>query len=731
MIKRLRVSVTEPLLLPSNLKHTGTIYKVSKSIDFSVENLIVNELSTTKLYDNNFNVDIKEDDTLYVVTQYSYNVVDIDGNNVLDENDVPLTKLGTPSRITPVAYNQDGVSISDTIVKTPIVSLEVTNEFEDMGSLILKTSDFDMFSSAGLHKSTSWYIKDVDGKEIYSRVKDEDNLTSILLPKEITLKDKFIAYVVHHSDTNADSNCGLFKNILVNKLPRYKITMFNKLIIGRYLYFGIKLINYGFKNIKVTIKNSDENIVSTLDNIKSTYFRIPTNTFQANEIYSFNFEILSDTDIVIEDVITTYAYEFDSIYDKNKKYLDKYDYRQLLFTNGETNTLSYQLQNGYILYGRNFSKDITLGKLINGILTPLGTGVNLNVSTEITTPSTFVKELLNGDVVVSYVSKDKGTLNKTFLNVYKFNPFNNEFILENSNMLNTTKTLVSPGSIITIDNSVAFIEYTLTGPRLVIFNPYNGLKNIYTLPYIVEYGYSLVTDKNNNIIITAGTNSDISDVSILHERYNDKVFVFNSITEQITELGTDILSEVNKGIYHFHMVRRHDGKITMFNNINNTNLDLLADQSTYILDVDTGEVEVMYNDHEDGLPYGCTIVLNNGDVMRYTNMVNDPQKVYTYIADSLSIDELDDNDIVPYDPLNIIIKDQERLSLTNVCKYDSVTILPGGELIIDTNIEQLTFHSDTLIVTRDMVMSKYDFDSMFYGNVFMACNDAKLVITDY
>ena len=61
------------------LKKDYNIYLVNRHQRFQETDIIVNETSTTKLYDNNFTVDIKNDDTLYISTQYVYTVIDENG----------------------------------------------------------------------------------------------------------------------------------------------------------------------------------------------------------------------------------------------------------------------------------------------------------------------------------------------------------------------------------------------------------------------------------------------------------------------------------------------------------------------------------------------------------------------------------------------------------------------------------------------------------------------------
>ena len=119
-MKRINISVIPPVLLPSNLLHIGTEYKVSKDVLFIEDELLVKK----------FSLDIGNEDTFYVVTRYKYLVLDETGNPKL-ENGEMVYKFGTPSMITPFKGNQEGVRISDTIIKTPKVRIETTTELSN------------------------------------------------------------------------------------------------------------------------------------------------------------------------------------------------------------------------------------------------------------------------------------------------------------------------------------------------------------------------------------------------------------------------------------------------------------------------------------------------------------------------------------------------------------------------------------------------------------------------
>jgi hypothetical protein len=166
----------------------------------------------------------------------------------------------------------------------------------------------------------------------------------------------------------------------------------------------------------------------------------------------------------------------------------------------------------------------------------------------------------------------------------------------------------------------------------------------------------------------------------------------------------------------------------LFNTIENNNHDVIADQSAYVFDLSKLTITYKDNDHLDNLPYGNTIVMNNGDVIRYSSTDDPAQKVYTYISDSKKEEELDDDGNIIRDGNHLVVKSPTTVTKFDLCRYDSVVIEPGGTLIITGGEEDEICYSDTLVVTRDMVLDvAVEYNPKGYSNIVMACPEATLV----
>ncbi len=721
MLKRIRISVLAPTLLPNNLVHYATIFKISKSIDFTGVDVIINSTETTNLYDNNFTVDIKEDDNLYVVTQYVYKEVDTNGVVLKDIDGNDIIKLGTPSRISSVRGNQEGVKISDTIVETPTVIIGSSYKYNIDGNIMLKTSDFKMFSSSGIHKASTWIIKDLSGKILFKREYDLDNLTSIILGDEFKLEDNFIVYACHHSSTNADSNYGLKENIISNELPKYKVKPINKFIVGRHLYFNVELFNKRFKNLNLDIKDVN-GVITNINNISKTILKVDTSDFIEKVNYEFKFTFTSENDIDTEVIVNLFSHGYKDLYDKNKVYLDAYNYIGLLLTNGEVNNFSYELSNGSIILQKNITDYIVNSQFNNNSIIYLN-NISTITTEDVYTPNVYVNELLNGDVIICY----KDNLGDVKIGLFTLDPINNILTKKSESILESQEPLSYSGGVTIVKNDVYYIDYNTSPVKLVKYNPYTSDKTYYALPYTALHGIGLATNLDGNIIIAGGTDTAISDYNTIHNRINNKAYLFNTTTNQYNEIGSDILQTLPVEIFQFHMVYRHDNKITLFNNVGDTNYDIVGDQTTYVLDFTNNTLDNKLNDHLDKIPYNNTIVLRNGDVIRFSNLVKDPQKMYLYISDSMNADGIVDNNTLVYDANKIVIESGETLHIDKPCMYDSIKVNPGGYVTLGDDAKT-KYDSTVLLVTRDMVLTQLEFEAAHYSMVYKICSDARFIL---
>ena len=619
-LRRVRITVDEPVRLPDGIVHTGTTYWLSRTIDFS-NSLYHIDNDEVNLRERYFDVELDDDEPLYVKTQYVYN-----GGLTAE----PIGSVSNESRVSSLRGSQTGLHISDAIINTP--KLDLTTDYSNSveGELVLEGSEFKMFTSVGNHNASTWSIKDIHGKVLFHREKDTENLTKIKLPLDISKDSNFIAEVIYYSDTNAISNTGKFYNLKENrKSTLFSVEKMDRLIVGRPLYFKINLKTVKFESYDIVVKNMHGVIIKEFNDLTNLSPKITTSDLNVSEAYTFEFRMdigneLTDT-ISISDIASDKMVN----YDPNKQYLNEYDYKHLLLTNGKTSQFSYQLYNGTVLLVNNMDQNIIFYKYMDNKLFKIGDVIDLPIDTNIDVPSVYIQEMYNGDVLVVYRSNDTDNYMKIFANVYDFNPVSNKLTLKNSVILEDNIDLIDQGAITTTwDNKLHYVAYDVDyNPVLNTLDPYTNTNITKSIPIEAKANISIVRDNNNNLVLVGGTNTyDTKGNTVFGVRDNNKVFTYNVVTKVFTEVGTDILANVDLDLHSFHSVLRHDDKIMLFNNLNNGNYSAVDNQSTILIDLKTSSIEILDNDHLDDMLYLSTVVLKNGDVLRFSSNPKDPKK---------------------------------------------------------------------------------------------------------
>ena len=190
----LHIGIDKPVVpLNAGFTHISTSWQVSKTKDFT-ENLFSESLEdTTNLLDYYVTKTIEKDEIVFARAKIHFS----DGTE------------GAWSRIITVSGNQKGFKLSSTIVITPTLDVKssvfdiINNGFEVNGS------PFKLYAGIGKHKYTTWELTTILGEVIWSRINDDENLTSIFIPKGKISDDKYyLIKATYITDTNTKSNPG-------------------------------------------------------------------------------------------------------------------------------------------------------------------------------------------------------------------------------------------------------------------------------------------------------------------------------------------------------------------------------------------------------------------------------------------------------------------------------------------------------------------------------------------
>lgn len=190
----LHIGIDKPVVPLNNaFTHISTSWQVSKTKDFTGELFSESLEDTVNLLDYYVTKSLDKDEVVFARAKVHFS----DGTS------------GEWSRIITVTGNQKGFKLSNTIVITP--SLYIDSSIRDVkeNGIKVTTSPFKLYAGIGKHKYTTWELTTILGDTVWSRENDDENLTSIVIPRGKITDDKYyLIKATHITDTNTKSNPG-------------------------------------------------------------------------------------------------------------------------------------------------------------------------------------------------------------------------------------------------------------------------------------------------------------------------------------------------------------------------------------------------------------------------------------------------------------------------------------------------------------------------------------------
>lgn len=722
-MKRIRIKAVRSTLPEQlGLTHISTSYLVATDVNF--RNIILNvEKDTVNLQELRAELNISDNDNVYIKFKFHYT-----------DN-----KESSWSRVITLKGSQKGLAFSDTIVATPKLSLSKDVLSDGTYTLKIETSNFSMFAGGGDHESSSWAIEDSDKKVIYSRSRDEDNLTSITINSSLLEQNKaYRITVVHHSSTKANSNAGslIFTNY-VNENSLFDIEQIGDLVLNRKLYFKLILKTIAFESVDIVIRNTDGDIVlSSLDQKTVTPY-IFVKGLSLYETYKVFARIKLKGDVYSPYKLVSISELKDNylvVPSATIKYLGKYDYIQSLMLDGLTAQSTSEFYQGSILLTKQDTNIISRYKLKNGKLVDCGKAITLPTTGKIPLPYINILPMHSGDVIVNYCEDTDGRDNaKSIFKYYSHNVASNRFKPIGSFIAGTEimSTGLAASAVIDKNDNVYYIPYREKNddgsdkPLALYMLTTSSMRNhkVAELPFTAHRAVSLAITSDNNLIVMGGCNNDTiyKDDNYEHlNRSNDDVYLFDTSKLLFSKIGD--ISSLPKTMYCFQSYLRRDGKVIAFNAVGKD--ASVGDQRTFIVDSHNSTVTVEDNDSKDNLVYRSTIVTRGGDILRISGREEDPQVVYRYVANTISAANIDENTEITDTIKHLVVKAGDIVAIEDPYLYDSI-IIEGtsdedtGYLKWVDGSDIKLYQYDDLIVTRDTTMTREEFNSMNYASVLV------------
>ena len=771
---RIKVSIDRPIPTDGGeLEHVSTSWQLSRIPDFNIrEEFIAESLEdTVNLLEYRPSLELEENVSVYARVKYHF-------NNGSESNWI---------KIIPINTNQRGIKMSGTVIATPKVSVEFKYNGINFSNLKITSSRYILYSGAGNHVSTDWYIKDINGKVLWSRLGDEKYLYEIVVDSSYVEPNKvYIIEAVYNTDVNVSSLTGkAILNTNINKNNLFRLEMLGDLVPNRDTYFKLWVYTRLHETADLVIKDNNGVTVAEATDLMGNELMINSGDLIPYHKYTILSRLkLNDGGYTAYVKVGDYICKENNIISINPlhNYLEKYNFTQEIQTKGPVVFTTTQLYNNSILTVKHNDNSIYLQSLCDGKLRDMGAVLTIDDFKSIMDKSYVnIIPLSDGKILLDYNAIRKVDIYSDYVSdtirdnmlannidryeydgliivnnhdenenidvlvhrprfaLYEFNPL--------TNRLNLLKTLTRDdekyGTSITnsvVQTDTNTIWYT---PAFAVDNVDSETEvnirikklDLETLT-ITEYKYLPVVTKayptlfkmNGDVYFTAGSNEP---TVVNHVdswlRSNDKIYKMGtSGWIQVGELNSDIPVEM----YALAAYIRKAGKVILFNNV--TDGAAVGDQRTVTIDTDLNSY-ISDNDMGDGMLYRNAIQLQNGDFIRISTRTEDPQLVYTYISDTMTSDNLTENDTIDI-ILDLVVPVGNMIQVEDLYRYESVTIEGDseentGELRWLDGDNEYIFHYDDLIVTREMTIEQDLYlDNIREYNTITILEDASLEV---
>lgn len=504
-------------------------------------------------------------------------------NNIIEE-----------SSVCRLEYDQPGFSFNNNIISTPMVTIVGNTNYNNMntGDFTLETSDFQMHTGHGELKSVSWIITDLEDNVILESPKDDFNLKTFYVEKDVLEENKaYKAKVIHHNNYSSDSYPGVLGFSTYNADNKFSIVKDSIELCNNNISKIKTVVNlFGFKHILIDILDKTgeailENFISTTKDIN-----IPKIGMVEGERYTISLtakytnhygEYVFTKPLIVNSICKSCSGEAE--YYPDYKYSNvfeivNYDFKDSFI--GDTNLIkgvAKQLSNGDIPVYKVLDVnniEIRFYKFIDNKFIYTNRSFKLNTDSTIELNSGvnifLAIDKLNGDyrLVVSY----NVATNKIEFMSYKYmdGQYGNISLVDAPNKLtiDNNRVLVNstPNIMLNDDSFLSGVINKLAGDKKNILSIKD---NASSMAYVSNL-YINSSVINNSISMF---NLPDSKVLVIHSDITPSVYgVYDKTNNVYTDLGLlptamqNLANDVNKNYWNGYT--KLDGRVMMYPNVN-------------------------------------------------------------------------------------------------------------------------------------------------------------------
>jgi len=542
------------------------------------------------------------------------------------------------------------------------------------------------------------------------------------------------------------------------------------LAINRYNYFKLYLNVPNFQSVDIIVKNKYGQIVAEEYNQATRTPHVYTLGLELGSEYTVSARVKFQDNTYTEyiDFYTVNTTNNDiTIADNTITYLNDYDYTQELLLNGPIAAMSKEIYTGTILLPKNNDNKLYRYELRNKVLIEDKALITLDGLNELVDlPSLNITPLRNGRFLLDYDAVRAVNINSSLVSqetrdymitnnletyddnglwvinrdnfdqeyvtrpkfaIYEYNSVTHECTLVDSIFRDDEMKSTATTNALVVNSDNQYIYYIPTHATDSIENNDSYLDltlkrlDVDTLDIVVVdplpvsiLANPVLIGKDSNTLIFMNGSDTITDMvnnEYIWLRTNDDIYEYNIGTDTWTNTGTmDIGIDPEK--YLLQSIKRRDGKIALFNN---SRLGTsVGDQDSIVFDPVTYDFTIDSNDMIDDMIYQTSIDLLNGDILRLTSRVQDPQVVYTYVSNTRTMEELLGDSLINI-ITDLVVPQNEVITVNDIYRYETIVIegtddTNTGKLVWIHDDELIEFKWNDLIVTRDMDLPRNIYD---------------------
>lgn len=612
------------------------------------------------------------------------------------------------------------------------------------GTLKVQTSPYVDYTGTTTHHQTICQIYNSSDDVIFEKTGSEGKeLTEFDVPLDLfqdgsgyTINVRFVA------SSGVEGGTRSYRFESFPKDQYFILEPIGDLVSNKIMYFKLTPQTLDFDSVTIELRNLEGDLLSSTSDQTTIYPLLSVPILGIGDGYKiFAKAKLKDGSVTTAVQISAFVAKGYDPYpvDSAKQYIDKYSDLGNVSNPGYSTQGMLETSDGHILIASASDKTVKMYKKVDDGLVFVRNAFVIPNSDGVTLMYINMLERYDGRFIVNYAANTNDPNGQeSVFRLYDYNVSSGKFSLVNESRVpnHFEGTAICNSMVVDSRNDVYFIPNRMyidgEDQQLKLFRldaQTLAITTVADVPFAANRYVNIVATKvKDEFLLLGGSKQRYKDVGrVFYKRDNDTVHTFNSDNKIISESAISLAS-LPKEFHAAAAYLRQDGKVMLFNNVE---LGLTnADQSTYVIDTESGDVVHHDNDLPSNITYRGTVVLRNGDYLRLTTNTKNVHPVRLYVSDSLEVLNL--VTVEGDKETELIVKAGETKVIADPRLYEIINIQGAdendtGRLTIIKDGAIKTYDHTALIVPYDRTMTRAEASK--YSTIVVS-DGAKIIYSD-